>query len=84
MKLVEFYQSPDEMSTGYYDPAKDEHNARHLDDTRKPILTLAALNRLKRMRALRKLEKLKRQDLFGVMYAAPDEAAGGPGGMPGF
>jgi hypothetical protein len=79
MKILEFDQAS--IETGYYDPSKDEFNARHLDDTRKPVLTLAALNRLKRMRALRKLEKLKRQDLLGVMYAAPAEA---PGGMPGF
>lgn len=80
MKIFEFDAT--NTTTGYYDPAKDEYNKRHIDDTRKPILTLAALNRLKRMRALRKLEKLKRQDLLGIMYAAPEPDAGG--GMPGF
>ena len=50
---------------------------RNLDDTRKPLLTLAILNRLKRMRALKKLEALKRQDLLSVMYAAPEADAGG-------
>ena len=79
MNIFEFDQSS--VATGYYDPSKDSFNARHLDDTRKVVLTLAALNRLKRMRALRKLEKLKRQDLLGVMYAAPEADAGG---MPGF
>lgn len=79
MKIFEFDKS--EVSTGYYDPARDEFNKRHVDDTRKPVLTLAALNRLKKMRALRKLEKLKRQDLLGVMYSAPAE---GGGGLPGF
>ncbi len=79
MKILEFDQAG--ISTGYYDPEKDEFNKRHLDDTRKPVLTLSALNRLKRMRALRKLEKLKRQDLLGVMYAAPEgDAGGGLGG----
>ncbi len=68
MKIFELEQN--EISNGYYDPARDEYNKRHLDDTRKTVLTLAALNRLKRTRALRKLEKLKRQEA--------------PGGMPGF
>jgi len=77
MNIYEFDQST--ISTGYYDPSTDEFNKRHLDDTRKPVLTLSALNRLKRMRALRKLEKLKHQDLLGVMYAAPDADAGGGG-----
>jgi hypothetical protein len=81
MKILEFDQ--ESIQTGYYDPSKDEINTYHLDDTRKPVLTLAALNRLKRMRALRKLETLKRQDLLQVMYSSPDEGAG-PGGMPGF
>ena len=75
MKLFELDQT--DLEVGYYDPAKDEYNKRHLDDTRKPTLTLMALNRLKRMRALRKLEALKRQDLLAVMYAAGDDAAGG-------
>ena len=79
MKIFEFDKSA--ASTGYYDPARDEFNKRHIDDTRKPVLTLAALNRLKKMRALRKLEKLKRQDLLGVMYSAPAE---GGGGLPDF
>ena len=75
MKIYEFDQR--EVETGYYDPARDEMQKRNLDDTRKPLLTLAILNRLKRMRALKKLEALKRQDLLSVMYAAPEADAGG-------
>ncbi len=56
--------------------------------TRRPKLTLKRVNRLKRLRALRKLEALKQEDLWGVMYATPDETAGGIGGgiggPPGF
>jgi hypothetical protein len=76
MKIFEFVDERD-MQTAYYDPAKDALNKRNLDDTRKPKLTLSALNRLKRMRALRKLEKLKHQDLISVMYSSPDEGEGG-------
>lgn len=75
MKIYEFDQR--EVETGYYDPASDDMSKRNLDDTRKPLLTLAILNRLKRMRALKKLEALKRQDLLSVMYAAPEADAGG-------
>ena len=91
MKLNELYDSntlqasPDEIqtATGYYDPAEDKLNARKITDTRKPVLTLRALNRLKKMRALKKLEDMKRQDLLGIIYAAPEEAAGGGmGGSP--
>jgi len=71
-----------DVESGYYDASQDEYHKRHLDDTRKPVLTLAALNRLKRMRALKKLEALKRQDLLAVMYAQPSaEGGGGPFGM---
>lgn len=75
MKIYEFDQR--EVETGYYDPERDDMTKRNLDDTRKPLLTLAILNRLKRMRALKKLEALKRQDLLSVMYAAPEADAGG-------
>jgi hypothetical protein len=79
MKILEFEQR--DLETAFYDPSKDEFNKRHLDDTRKPVLTLAILNRLKRMRALRKLEALKREDLVAVMYAPAPDAGGG---LPGF
>lgn len=82
MKLYEFMSGSNPNSTGYYDPAEDQITRRNLGDTRKPALTLRALNRLKKMRALRKLEKLKRQDMLGAMYGAPAEPqGGGPGGF---
>ncbi len=80
MKLIEF--DIQDASTGYYDPSRDEFNTRHINDTRKPKLTLMGLNRLKRMRAMSKLEKLKRQDLLDIMYGSAGDAGGG--GMPGF
>jgi hypothetical protein len=85
MKLLEFLDQQD-YKTAYYDPAADEVNVRNINDTRKPVLTLKHLNRLKRIRALRKLEDLKRQDLLGVMYGIPDEPdmGGGLGGPGGF
>lgn len=79
MKLFEFDER--EMSTGYYDPSQDKVEQRKLDDTRKPILRLVDLNRLKKMRALQQLERLEREDLLAIMYAAPADDSGMGGGM---
>ncbi len=80
MKLLELLDQQD-YQTAYYDPSQDVVNAKNMNDTRKPILTLKHLNRLKRIRALKKLEDLKRQDLLGIMYGLPaEDAAGGLGG----
>lgn len=83
MKIVEFVEQRD-LETAIYDPARDELNKRHLDDTRKTKLTLGDLNRLNKVRAFRKVESLKREDLMSVMYAAPDEEGGGGGPFGGF
>jgi hypothetical protein len=82
VNLFELLDQQD-YQTAYYDPAADEASVRNINDTRKPVLSLKHLNRLKRIRALRKLENLKRQDLLGIMYGIPDEAAGDMGGMGG-
>lgn len=82
MKLFEF--DSDDLQTAYYDPATDELQKRHLADTRKPVLTLRHLNRLKKVRALQNLESVKRQDLLAIMYGAPADDSGGMGmGMGG-
>lgn len=82
MRLLEFLNQED-YQTAYYDPSQDEVNNRVPNDTRKPKLFLRHLNRLKRIRALNKLEKLKREDMYGEMYATPEEPPMG-GGPPGF
>jgi hypothetical protein len=82
MRLLEFLDQQD-LETALYDPSQDEVSNRVPNDTRKPVLTLRHLNRLKRLRALDRLEGLKREDLLGIIYAIPDEDAG-MGGPPGF
>ena len=82
MRLLEFLDQQD-LATAIYDPSQDQVSNRVPNDTRKPVITLRHLNRLKRIRALNKLEGLKREDLLGVMYAPPEEP-GGMGGPPGF
>lgn len=81
MKLIEFAEQ--DLATGFYDPAEDKINQRHLGDTRKPKLTLRHLNRLKKMRALKQLEALKREDVLTIMYGATDDQGGGFGGGGG-
>jgi hypothetical protein len=49
---------------------------RDVDDSRKPVITLRHLNKLKKMEAIRKLEKVRREALLKVMY-------GGGGGEEG-
>jgi len=64
---------------GYTDVSQDQYSQRQLDDSRKPKITLAHLNRLKKMRAARDLETLMKQDLLQLMYGAPQEQQGGLG-----
>jgi hypothetical protein len=68
-----------ENEAGYFDPRQDEFEQRQLSDTRKPALSLFALNKLKKMRAARQLENLMRGDVLEIIYGAPAE--GGPGGL---
>ena len=82
MRLLEFLDQQD-IETALYDPAGDEVGMRVPNDTRKPVLTLKDINRLKRVRALNKLKNLKREDLLGLMYAPPEEEGGMGGDMGG-
>jgi hypothetical protein len=74
VKLVEFVKAEDATN---YDPNKDTMNRREKDDTRKPELTLKALNQLKKLRALKKLEALRRQNVLALIYGANEEQMGG-------
>ena len=63
----------EEPDTSLYDPAEDEIRKAHLDDTRKPSLTLRMINRLKKMRASKRVEHARKQEFLGVMYGKPKE-----------
>lgn len=75
MRLDELAE--EDIQTGYYDPNEDRLAKASLGDTRKPILTLRRLNRLKKMRALQTLDDMKKQDLLGIMYGIGDDSGGG-------
>jgi hypothetical protein len=69
----------DNLDSEYYDPAQDEYTTQQLADTRKPVITLVHLNKLKKMRAARNLENLVRRDVLELLYGVPSEEA--PPGM---
>jgi hypothetical protein len=68
MKIMEFYE-----------PANDEIQQRHKTDTRKKMLSLEEVGKLRKIRALKKLESEKHKKLAQQMYKKPagDDAGGG-------
>jgi len=63
----------------FYNPEEDNYTRRKEDDTRKPVLTLRSINKLRKYRNVKKAEEKQQSDLASVMYAVPDEGAGGGG-----
>lgn len=70
MKIMEFY-----------DPAHDKIQQRHKTDTRKKMLSLEDIGKLRKVRALKKLESEKHKKLAGYMYRRPAGDSGGAGGL---
>ncbi len=64
----------------FYEPAKDTINQRHKTDTRKKMLSLEELGKLRRIRELKKAESESHKKLASVMYAKPVDG-GGAGGL---
>ena len=69
MKLNEFYEA-----------AKDTITQRHKTDTRKKMLSLEELGKLRKIRELKKAEEESHKKLASVMYAKPVDG-GGAGGL---
>lgn len=68
MKLMENSQDYSRQN-----PQNDTEETATLSDTRKPLLTLRMLNRLKKMRINKRKEMDDKRKLLGVMYAPPKE-----------
>ena len=68
MKIMEFYE-----------PAHDEIQQRHKTDTRKKMLSLEEVGKLRKIRALKKLESEKHKKLARQMYRKPVDDGGGSG-----
>lgn len=62
MLLKEFYDN------SVYDPSLDMKTQAKLSDTRKKIVTLRDLNKLKKIRAYKKLKALQRSDMLSIIY----------------
>jgi|TARA_B100001093_G_scaffold167394_1_gene160023 hypothetical protein len=64
----------------FYEPAKDTIQQRHKTDTRKKMLSLEELGKLRKIRELKKAEAESHKKLASVMYAKPVDG-GGAGGL---
>lgn len=58
----------------FYNPEKDQSVNRDFDDSRKPIFTLEALNKLRKYRELKKSDNIEQAKFAAVMYAKPTQA----------
>ena len=57
----------------FYDPEQDQYAQRDEADTRRPILTLEQLNKLRKYRDIKRAEELEHDEFVSTMYGAPAE-----------
>lgn len=57
----------------FYNPENDQYAAKSADDTRKPVLTLQQLNKLRKYRDIKRAEELEHDEFVSMMYGAPAE-----------
>jgi hypothetical protein len=53
----------------FYNPEDDKFDSRSQNDTRKPVLTLEQLNKLRKIREIKKAEAIEHEKFVRVMYA---------------
>lgn len=58
----------------FYEPQDDQSVSKNEGDTRKPIFTLEALNKLRKYRELKKSENIEKAKFASIMYAKPTQA----------
>ena len=63
-----------EMLVEFYDPADDELGKAHMDDTRRPRLTLFHLQKLRKSRDVESYEKAQHATFLPDMYSQPPAA----------
>jgi len=64
----------------FYDPEDDELGKAHMDDTRRPRLTMLHIQKLRKSRDAEKYEKAQHLNFLPDMYGASAQSEGG--GMP--
>lgn len=67
----------DDFDPTFRDNDNDIVMKRNIHDSRKPTITLMALNKLKKMKAAKDLENLMRNDFLEIIYGTPDEESSG-------
>jgi hypothetical protein len=68
-----------ELLVEFYNPADDELGVAHMDDTRRPRLTMLHLQKLRKCRDIEKYETAQHINFLPDMYAVSAEQD--PGGM---
>ena len=58
----------------FYNPENDEFASRQMDDTRKPMVTLEQLNKLRKVREIKRAEEIEHNKFVRVMYAVPQQS----------
>jgi len=66
-----------EMLVEYYDPADDEYGKAHMDDTRRPRLTMLHIQKLRKARDAERYEKAQHIDFLPDMYGQSAQPEGG-------
>lgn len=66
-----------EMLAEYYDPADDELGKAHMDDTRRPRLTMMHLQKLRKSRDAEKYETEQHLSFLPDMYGSAPEPSSG-------
>jgi len=61
----------------YYDPAADEYGKAHMDDTRRPRLTMLHIQKLRKARDVEKYEKAQHLNFLPDMYGQAAEPSPG-------
>jgi hypothetical protein len=69
------------MLVEFYNPADDELGKAHMDDTRRPRLTMHHLQKLRKSRDAEKYEKAQHLNFLPDMYGV--SAQSDAGGLPG-
>lgn len=65
----------------YYNPADDELGVAHMDDTRRPRLTMLHLQKLRKSRDIEKYETAQHNNFLPDMYGQVPDQSGGMAGL---
>lgn len=66
-----------ELLVEFYDPSGDELGKAHMDDTRRPRLTMVHLQKLRKARDIEQYETAQHINFLPDMYGISDQEPGG-------